>query len=292
LDAFHSKHAKVGPSYIQCTARYNGDDGFAINGHYHIISYAPGTRQIRVIGKLGEEPDLVVGDEVELVSYNGERVPNAKITAIEAGSDLWQSERNFLNQANFAGRVKNTRSATSVYYVTLNRAITLPIGSLIASANRIGNGFLVQGCTAGPNRSRGILVKASNGSIINNVLVDNWGMAIKASPEFKWLEAGSGNNITITGNTITKCHDVAIAVHAENGDGAISPVGAHNDVKISGNSIVDSSMPAIAVTSTKNLDLTNNIISGRDNDLVEPWRQNQFGRSQKPNRKIFLKNVA
>ena len=36
-DGFHSKHGKA-PSYVNCTARYNGDDGIAINGHYHIIT--------------------------------------------------------------------------------------------------------------------------------------------------------------------------------------------------------------------------------------------------------------
>jgi hypothetical protein len=73
-DAFHSKHASIGPKIIGCTARYNGDDEVNINGDYHIISGSDGSNRIRVVGKLGLMPDLNAGDTVELVTYYGERV--------------------------------------------------------------------------------------------------------------------------------------------------------------------------------------------------------------------------
>jgi hypothetical protein len=43
-DAFHSKHAIQGPSYLQCTARFMGDDCVNICGDYHLIMGSQGRR--------------------------------------------------------------------------------------------------------------------------------------------------------------------------------------------------------------------------------------------------------
>lgn len=289
-DGFHSKHASVGPSYLSCTARYMGDDGIAINGHYHIITESDGTK-LRVVGKFGRTPNLSIGDPVELVSYIGERIEDAVITAIKPGPSLNEEEQQFLEAQRFHGNVKGTRKAKKVFLVTLDRAVDLPMGSLIASADKVGNGFEVRDCTMGPNRSRGILVKASDGTISGNRLVDNWGMAIKLAPEFPWLEAGSGSNVTISDNTISGCRDVSIAVYAFGGNRSTAPSGAHKDIAIIGNVISHSTNPAIAVTSTTGLKLSANKITSPDKKGVVPWRINQFGRRENPSREVFLENV-
>lgn len=289
-DGFHSKHAEVGPSYVQCTSRYNGDDGIAINGNFHVITASAGN-QLSVVGKAGNTPNLAVGDSVELVSYTGERLPNAKITKIETGPALSAAEKQFLQNQTFYAESGNTYKAPNVYYVTINRSVVLPMGSLINSANRIGNGFEVRNCTIGSNRSRGIIVKASNGIITGNTLTDNWGQAIKLAPEYVWLEAGSGSNVTVSDNIISGCHDASIAVYANGGNEATAPVGAHNNIQITGNSINGSSNPAIAVTSTSKLTLKDNTIASPNNDLLVPWIMNKFGRNEDPAREIYLKNV-
>lgn len=289
-DAFHSKHAIEGPSYVGCIARYMGDDGIAINGHYHIITGFEGSR-LRVVGKFGDVPNLSVGDPVELVSYTGERVENAVITAFQPGPALNETEKQFLEAQTFHGNVQTTRNAEIVYYVTLDRAIDLPMGSLIASANRIGNGFEVRNCTIGPNRSRGILVKASDGIISGNRLVLNWGQAIKLAPEYSWLEAGSGSNVTISDNTITGCNDAAIAVYAYGGNGLAAPAGAHSDITIVGNTIRYSTNPAIAVTSVRGLKLYGNTIESPNNDGLAPWVMGSFGRMDDPSRQVYIENV-
>jgi hypothetical protein len=289
-DGFHSKYATVGPKYIGCLARYNGDDGIAINGHYHIIAATDGN-QLTVVPKGGNNLNLSVGDTAELVSYTGERIEDAVINEISTGPAPSSTIKVFLQNQTFHGAADNTYQASNVYYVTLNRAVNLPMGSLIASANKIGNGFEVRNCTMGPNRSRGIIIKASNGVITDNNLVSNWGQAIKLAPEYSWLEAGSGSNITISGNTITKCHDAAIAVYAYGGNGETAPAGAHKNIIISGNNISGSTNPAIAVTSVKGLELKNNTIESPNNDYLVPWRMQNFGRSEDPWREIYLENV-
>lgn len=236
-DAFHSKHAVIGPTYDGIVARYNGDDGIAINGHYHLIMKST-ANVLRVVGKLDERPNIEVGDPVEIVSRTGRRVDNdvsmggnqVVVTDIQAATDgdlLTTDESTFLLSEEWHLPLAPKQStASQVWYITVDRNMPdLPLGSLIASSNRIGNGFRVINSTVGPNRSRGILVKASQGIINDNTLIDNWGHAIMASPEYLWLEAGSGSNIRIQNNMITGCRDVAIAVTAKAADGSWAPTG-------------------------------------------------------------------
>ncbi|CAJ1969997.1 unnamed protein product [Cylindrotheca closterium] len=295
-DAFHSKHAPIGPRFQNIIARYNADDGIAVNGHYHLISNVPSSldNTIRVIGKNDEVPNLSEGDMVELVKYSGERIENAKIVSFDSETTyaLDQAEKDFLGAQTFSGRVKLTNFATKVYTVTLDRAIDVPMGSLIASTNRLGNGFRVEDCIIGPNRARGMLLKASDGVVTGNIVQDTWLAGIMLAPEYSWLEAGSGTNLLIANNTITRAHDVAISVHAEGGDGTVAPAGAHGRIIIEDNRIVDSSMPAIAVTSTSELFLFQNTIEGANNDYVPGWKREDFGRQEDPGRQIYLENVA
>lgn len=291
-DAFHSKHAMVGPSYIDCLARYMGDDGIAINGHYHLITATDGN-QVQVIGKLGDAPELQVGDPVELLHFSGRRPPDATITALttEAG-ELTDAERAFIADQPLNDRLRRLLLGSDVRTtITLDRQVDLPMGSLIAAANRLGNGFTIRDCRIGPIRSRGILVKASHGTISNNTLTGCWGEAIKLAPEYWWLEAGSSKDVTIADNTILECRDTAIAVYAKGGDNELAPPGAHRDIRITDNTILRSANPAIAVTSTTQLTLQGNVVRQPDNSLIVPWKRQEFGRQEEPDRDIYLYHV-
>jgi hypothetical protein len=295
-DCFHSKHAHKGPSYVGCRAAFSGDDGIAINGHYHIITEAQrsgGRTKLKVIGKLGEVPNLKVGEEAELVLYSGKRIPNAKITAFDMVNTvgLTAQENSFLANQRLAGDVQKTRSATKAYYVTLDREVELPLGSLIASSDRVGNGFEVKNCKIGPLRSRGMVIKASDGEVSGNTIWDTWMHALMFAPVYNWLESGSGNDLVITNNVIQSSHDVAIAVYAEGGDGNWAPAGAHNNVVITNNVITGSSRPAIAVTSTIGLTESGNDISGVRNDLLLPGDRKKWGRNTNASRKVYKVNV-
>jgi hypothetical protein len=46
----------------------------------------------------------------------------------------------------------------------------------------------------GFNRSRGILIKASRGTITNCTLRGSWIVGILVSPEWWWLESGSSSH--------------------------------------------------------------------------------------------------
>ena len=276
-DAFHSKHAKVGPIYKSCIARYMGDDAIAINTDYHLVMASAGDT-LRVVGKHGKVPSLEVGDKVQLVSFDGTRLEDATVQSIQSAGALSGSEKQFISQMNLIGDVKaKTLQAVQAYEVRLNREVALPMGSVIAAAGRLGSGFAIIDCTLGPNRSRGIIVKAGHGLISGNTLVGNWGESIKVAPEINWLEAGGSDGLVIENNTITDPRSVAIAVYAVAGNGEIAPAGLHHDITIRNNHITGAPAPAIYVTSTLGLSGKGNTIQLDASRTILPWTANAIG---------------
>ncbi|MBI5834966.1 MAG: right-handed parallel beta-helix repeat-containing protein [Armatimonadetes bacterium] len=261
-DAFHSKHALRGPSYLGCVARYMGDDGINICGDYHLVGSAAGT-ELRVLAK--QRLNIAVGDPVELLTYEGRRLPNATVTAVTRLDTITDEERAWLVKQRMDEGLRS-RECREAWQITLDRAADLPRGSLIASARRMGNGFRVIGCEFGFNRSRGILIKASDGVVANNRLVGNWGPAILCSPEFWWLESGSSNNVAIRGNQITDCRSRAIVVEATGGAGLFTgtpaAAGAHNNITVEGNQVSGGPQPSVVLTSILGLRLTGNRFVG------------------------------
>ncbi len=255
-DAFHSKHAIKGPQLINCVAKFMGDDAVNICGNYHMVTAGNGA-ELRVLAK---DKIFAVGEPVELWSYAGVRLPDAKVLKIEPDGKINEDERAFLLKQRMNESIR-TKWNADAYKVTLERAVQLPQGSLIASTKRMGNGFLVQGCDFGFNRSRGILIKASDGKVIGNKISGSRMMAILVAPEYWWLESGSSNNVEISGNTITDCLDVGIEVVAHAGTGKLAPSGAHRKIVISGNKISNSPLPNIVVTSTSELRIEGNSIT-------------------------------
>ncbi len=252
-DAFHSKFAVKGPQLIECSAKFMGDDAVNINGSYSMITSSNGA-EIRVLSK---DRALEIGEPVELWSYEGVRLPDAQIIKVEADGKINDDERAFLLKQRMDEGIR-TKWNANAYKVTLDRAIDVPLGSLIASTKRMGNGFLVQNCDFGFNRSRGILIKASDGKVVGNKITGSRMMAILVAPEYWWLEAGSSNNVEIRDNVISDCGDVGIEVVAHAGNGKLAPSGAHQNIVISGNEITGSPLPNIVVTSTDNLKISDN----------------------------------
>ncbi len=261
-DAFHSKHAVRGPQILECRARFQGDDCVNICGQYYMVMGSVGPA-VRVLAPA--EVNIQVGDPVELVSYSGERLPDAKVLKIGTDDPVRPDEIAFLAAQQMNANTRKTLSAsgTRALTITLNRDVSLPMGSVIASMNHTGNGFLVKDCHFGFNRSRGILIKASNGKVTGNKITSSKMAAVLVAPEWWWLESGSSSDVEISGNTIKDCGATAIEVIARAGNGATAPAGAHRNISIQNNSLTGCPMPGIEVTSTDGL-----VIAG--NQIVNP----------------------
>jgi hypothetical protein len=268
-DAFHSKHAAVGPRYLECVARFMGDDAVNICGDYHLIMGGEG-RTLRVLAKHGM--NLRAGDAVELVAFDGRRLPDAVIVDIHDAEPISPDEAAWLKPQRMDERLRTNAGGllSKGYEVELDRDVDLPRGSVIASTRAMGNGFVIDRCAFGFNRSRGILIKASHGSITNCTLQGSWIVGILVSPEWWWLESGSSSNLVITGNSILDCPTSGIIVQAIGGNGRVAPAGAHKNISIVDNTFSDVALPFILCTSTEDLTLKDNRFP-TETGVQSPW---------------------
>ena len=65
-DAYHSTFAGTGPAYLECVARFMGDDCVNICGDYHMIAGSSG-QELRVLAK--GAMNIQPGDPVELAGF-------------------------------------------------------------------------------------------------------------------------------------------------------------------------------------------------------------------------------
>ncbi|MHB8974029.1 MAG: right-handed parallel beta-helix repeat-containing protein [Pirellulaceae bacterium] len=274
-DAFHSICAVKGPAYIECAARFMGDDCINIHGDYHLVT-ATTARILRVLSKQRGGINIAAGDKVELLSYDGRRLPDAQVANIEPDAEVTEAEQQFLSAQGLDARTKEYLTHAKTFRITLDREVDLPMGSAICATSRTGNGFVVRGCDFGFNRSRGILIKASDGVVEGNTLVGNVMTAIMVAPEWWWLESGSSNNVRIINNTVRDCGDVAIAVYAFGGAPAVAPAGAHNNITVRGNDLTGCPLPNILVTSTSGLDIGQNTFRSYEGRTASEWTRYRF----------------
>lgn len=278
-DAFHSVGAAKGPTIEACTAKFQGDDCVNIHGTYHLITAVDGPRlRIAVLGR----PTIEPGDPVEFLPFTGPRPADAVATAIEADpTPITDAEKDRIRPVSMNDRNKQRLLDGNVAFftLTLDREVSLPPLSTVCSGNRVGNGFVVRGCDFGFNRSRGILIKASRGQVVGNTISHGWMAAVLVAPEYWWFEAASASDVEIRDNTIVGCRRTAIEVVAQGGDGKPLPAGAHRDITITGNRIIDSAWPNIFVTSTSDLSIADNDLTPTETSpfeppLQRPWRWN------------------
>ena len=256
-DAFHSKQATVGPRYLECVARFMGDDAVNICGDYHLVMGCAG-QKLRVLAK--HALNLRAGDVAELVSFDGRRLPDATIVAVRDAAPISPDEAAWLEPQRMDERLRTNAGGllSKGYEVELDRDVDLPRGSVIASTRAMGNDFVIDRCTFGFNRSRGILIKASHGTITDCTLQGSQIVGILVAPEWWWLESGSSSDLRISGNAILDCPTPGIVVEAVAGNGQIAPAGAHRNISIVGNTFSHVAIPYILCTSTEGLTLHDN----------------------------------
>jgi len=274
-DAFHSIGAAKGPAIIGCGARFQGDDCVNIHGVYDLITAVSGD-QLRVA--LLRDREIKPGDPVEFLPFDGPRPPDAVVQKIEGDAPITEGEKDFIRKLNLYPPHKERLLGGGVKFfkLTLDHPVTLPAWSAICSGKNVGNGFLVKDCDFGYNRSRGILIKASRGQVIDNTISHGWMAAVLVSPEYWWLEAASSSDVVISGNKIVGCRRPAIEIAAPGGNGKPLPSGAHRDISITDNSITQSVWPNIRVTSTDRLVIRNNRLTPADPaefipPIAHPW---------------------
>ncbi len=277
-DAFHSKNARGGPRYERCIARYNGDDSIAINGYYHFITAVEGD-SLRVLAKA--EMTMRVGDTAQIITRDGIRLPDRKITALTPLGPATEEERTLVSTPGWLEARTLARTLKEAWRVTLDGPINdIPVASLIAASESIGNGFEIRDCYLGHNQSRGILLKAGHGKIVGNTFVGSIMSTILVAPEYFWLEAGFADEVVIANNTLRDIRGPGIVVtvfaSSRNTD---SPAGSFRNITIRDNTISGGPAPGILVQAVDGLVVENNTVTPDPAKPLSPWEINTWGRN-------------
>lgn len=270
-DAYHSKFAYIGPQIIGCTARFQGDDCVNICGKYYYSTGGSGN-SINIIQT--ERMDLTAGCELEILTAEGGKLGDYKVLNIEENGMPSNSDIQNILPLKIKESIKDAvKSPTAkVFRLTLDHDINLQAGALVADKNRMGRGFVVKDCVFGFNRSRGILIKASDGRVIGNKLEESWMPAILVSPEAYWLESGCSDNLLISNNEIIRNKSTkAISIDAKSTTGKLVGPGLHNNINIVNNRFIDCPLPCVSVLVTQGGNIKNNAVESTFNSTSSEW---------------------
>lgn len=257
-DAFHSKNAAKGPAIIECFAHWQGDDCVNINGRYYYVAGSQG-RTVRILAI--DKPVIAPGDTVEFLPYAGGPLPKAKAVSLAPSAEaLSAAEQAFLQNVQFVESIRRRFSRGSkVYSLELDREINPPPGSAVCASSRIGKGFVVKNCDFGDNRSRGILIKASQGEVAGNRIHRSRMAAVLISPEFEWMEAGCSSDVAVKDNTFEGIGQTPIRILADGGNGKPLLAGAHRNISVLNNRFEDCSWPLVEANSVTGLTVSGNV---------------------------------
>ncbi|RYG63543.1 hypothetical protein EON80_21020, partial [bacterium] len=234
-DGFHSASVGKGPAIENSMFTRMPDDGIAIHGEYQMVRQTQGNTLICMRPWPGLPYE--VGHHIALVAKNGVPQGEAIVTGIKA-----------LNEGllpPITTEFPHFRDNKFFFEVTTDHPLSAQEGDVVANLDRCGQGFQLRGNTILNHRARGLLLKASNGVVENN-LVDGSSIAgLVIGPELWWGEAGYAHDLVIRNNTFTRCGYATTGPWNEQagvltvlGTGDSREARGHTRLKIEGNSFI------------------------------------------------------
>lgn len=251
-DALNSRCSVRGPLVDRCRFRYHCDDCVNISGYYAFVVSQQG-RWLRVAPFSGVNR-IDAGDSCQLMTFDGECLSDAKAVSVRPAGATTADERKTFEGYHLWPMIASW--ATKAYEVELDRETTLPPGSVIISNNRMGNGFSIQNSEFGPNRARGLIIRASDGGIVSNRITGVEGWAVQAAPGYEWMEGGCSRRILMQGNVMTG-NGGGISVSGNNGARKLLPPAAHSRIAIVSN-VVEKSFSGLEIIGCSGLVLKGN----------------------------------
>lgn len=263
-DAFHSKYALHGPSITDCEFLYHADDGVAINSSFYRVISRQGNKIY--VDAPPDDIKIQKDQRVRFVDYAGKVAGDAVVTALE-GSGTYPAAA-LDSMCRLFELAPEPREKVTL--LTLDRAVETGTGSVVSSLDMAGSGFEVKHNRIGYTRARGILIKASDGVIEDNTVIGCELGGIVLAPELDWLEAGFSRNVLIKNNLVKDCmfanssygieQAAPISVIAVNAQRQVAPAGGFSNIRIIGNRIENSPVPAIIATSLSGGEIRGNRI--------------------------------
>jgi hypothetical protein len=204
-DGFHCVNSYPGPTLENCLMRgVFLDDCIAIHGEFQTVVASHGAT---IIVDDNRDARLTVGQPIQISSIHG-------FFATSTVLSIHRFQIHTHREALLYDATKPMPGAGNHHHppgvgawlsrVRLAGDLNVPRGAYVTNPLRCGAGYKIIGCRLGDTRSRGMLLKGSDGLIENNV-VRGCGMAgISIGPEVWWREAGYCNHVTVIGNKLIR----------------------------------------------------------------------------------------
>jgi hypothetical protein len=229
-DAFHSSGTRVGPTVEGCSFEGMPDDGIPIHGAYCLVSAAAGSTLT-----LTSTCSLQAGDPVRFYDANGNAMGTASAQSVTALPNYSTAKMSHWN--GFSNLSKDSFLQVVVDHTPAQEPA---FDWLVANPAANGAGYVVRHNVIRNHRARGMLLKADNGLVEDNVIDGSTIAGIVVSPEAWWNEADYSHNVTIRNNTIQ--HTGYATVYPGTGQaGALTLTGdatstpGHQGITIEGN---------------------------------------------------------
>lgn len=264
-DAFHSSNVRKGPTLEGCVLEGMCDDGIAIHGSYAAVVKQEGKSV--VVNTLWGALPLIPGDPVRLYTEQGTLIDEAKVMDANKVDDFPMDKEL---------KYRPMRGIRHFWRIQLDKEIPSPFGTLLATPNAEGSGFVVRNNQIRNNRARGILVKADNGLIEGNTVEGCTIAGIVAAPEKYFMEGDYCRNLIIRNNTISHTGYAmvssrttqagAISVTAGNffgpsdGNDAFEGFG-HRNIEIAGNTFRNVEGANLLVTNADGVNIHDNVFA-------------------------------
>ncbi len=254
-DASHFSNMRVGPVIEDCVFTDMTDDGTNINGHYMMTSsYNEETNSFTVQSNF----DVATGNYT------------SHTEGIEIGDRI-----RILNM-DYAW-IGDTTAATDADSGTIrlaDRFEGMTNRVILQNLDRQSNDFAIRNCVVERIRSRGLLIKGTDGIIEHCTIRDVRMAGILVKPEsHEWPEFGFAQNLVIRNNHIigtgyaapTNGLHAAINISGDTGHSDDPTYQMHRDIVIEGNFIENRrNEAAIKVSHALNVTVKNNTITARD----------------------------
>ena len=295
-DATHSINMRVGMQITNCIFIQMTDDATNVNGCYSRVSgFDRETKTITYVAGAynSYNAPFEAGDEVVVFTMGGELLCHARA-------------------------VSATRSEGGAYAVQIDQTFDFAGSAILQNLSACGNGFLYDNCIVGKNRSRGLLIKAHNGKIINCDIIDTGMSGILVKPELPdgWSEVGYVSNLEILNNRLSNNgyvvfdgKEVLFTPINISGDGQNTTdihFQMHSNIRIEGNVIERRATPyAINIDSARDVVVRGNQLKGRNgkaDDAQTPIRiststgvevsDNVYCDSLKPESRVYATDTA
>lgn len=278
-DGIHSSYASKGPLVENCEVRHNGDDCIIVCGRSFPVCRIDTASQIIYVLSRESNPVFYNGDSLQHVLYSGIKDGVMTIQAVEPFVPT--SAEQLIIQEKYPNLLFKGSYTRGMRLTVANLPGSMAIGDIIYNENHTGNGFIIRNNHVGSNRSRGILIKSSNGLVSGNEISGCAMNGILVAPEIHWMGGGFADQVEIKENTITNCMfertntgmpPGVLSVFYANGVLEIPPAGAFRNISVQDNTIQECPYPGLVFTSVNGLQYADN------NVVPDPGNEREHGK--------------